>query len=88
MTIFKLHITGAEGGLVHLTVSGPNHFSFNKSYNRSHDESLDLEPGFYLVSVSASTPGGFTFDVDGYTSISPSVPDSFNNSTHSYRLQV
>lgn len=88
MTNFIFEITGATGGLIHFSVAGPNHFTYGKSYNHSCTESLDLEPGYYLVSVSAATSGSFTFNADGYKSISPSVPDTFNNAIHSYDMEV
>jgi hypothetical protein len=88
MTTFKMQITGATGGLIHLNITGENHFIFSNSYNQSHDEPLDLDPGYYLVLVAASTPGSFTFNVEGYKKILPTVPQTFNNAKRSYDLDV
>jgi hypothetical protein len=89
MTHFKGTVTGANGGLMHLTIAGPGNFIFNKSYTQSFDEPVNLSKGSFTVSLSAATPGKFTFDVtDGYTSIDPDVPDSFNNTMHMYDLEV
>jgi len=82
-------ITGADGGLMHLTIIGPEHFHFNKSYTQSFDEPISLSEGSYTVSMSAETSGKFSFDVTGgYKSIDPDVPDSFNKSMRVYDLQV
>ena len=89
MTQFKGTITGAEAGLMHLTIVGPENFHFDKSYTQSFDEPIILPEGIYIVSISVATPGKFTFDVtDGYKSIDPEVPDSFNKSMRVYDLKV
>ena len=89
MTHFKGTITGANGGLMHLSVVGPENFHFDKNYTQSFDEPIKLSEGSYIVSIQAASPGKFVFDVvDGYKSIDPEVPDSFNKSIHVYELQV
>jgi hypothetical protein len=89
VTHFKGTITGAGGGLLHLTIMGPEHFQFDRSYTQSFDESIDLMEGSYTVTMSATTPGKFTFEVCGdYTSIDPQVPESFHSFMRMYELQV
>jgi hypothetical protein len=89
MTHLKGTITGADGGLMHLTIVGPEHFHFDKSYTQSFEETINLSEGSYIVSMSAATPGKFTFNVSGgYKSIDPNVPDNFNNSMRVYDLRV
>ena len=67
MTHFKGTVTEANGGLMHLTIAGPGHFIFNKSYTQSFDEPINLSKGSFTVSMSAATQGKFSFDVtDGH----------------------
>ena len=89
MIHFKGTITGAPGGLLHFTIAGPGNFLFNESYTQSFDETLALTKGSYTISISAKTPGNFTFETTGdFTKIDPHVPDSFNNAMHMYDLDV
>jgi len=89
MIHFKGTITGANGGWLHLTIAGPAHYLFDKSYTQSFDEPLDLKKGSYTVTMSASTPGKFTFDVTGdFIDIDPSVPQIIVKKLHMYDLEV
>jgi|GEM_PF-1514471 hypothetical protein len=88
---FKGTVKGAAGDLMFMSISGPNHFSFNQGFSSSFTEPLNLIPGnTYNIAISAHTQGTFTFDAGGtFTSINPAVPDQFNGKTNeSYALVV
>jgi hypothetical protein len=82
-------VRGAQGGVLHLCVARDGGSVFERSYSKSFDEPLDLAAGTYTVSLSAATPGTFTFDLSGtYKSINPQVPDNFNNTLRAYEIIV
>lgn len=73
-------VSNAEGAVIQLSVGGPNHFFFNKSYDGSFNERLNLDAKRYKIFLSVFTDGNFKFDVKGeYQSISPEIPDNFTD---------
>ena len=87
---FSGKVSDAESTAVHLSVAGPEHFFFSKSYEDSFSEKLNLQSGDYLVFVSAFSDGDFIFNASGgNSSINPSVPDDYaKKSKQSYQLTV
>ena len=91
MTNFIGTVTGANGGLIFLTIAGPNHFGFNQNFTGSFNLTQALSAGTYTVTVSAAvqTPGNFSFDITGdLTSVNPTVPMNFNNGLKMFTLIV
>ena len=89
MTTFIGTIKDATGGLLLLTIAGPNHFIYSHSYTQSFNTPFDLKTGDYVVTVSVATSGTFTFDITGDAkNIDPKVPLSFNKTLQMFTLNV
>jgi hypothetical protein len=83
-------VTNDNGAAIHLSIAGPNHFSYNRTYDGSFQVRLEMPDGYYYIFLTCYTSGDFEFNVEGkYTSVSPQVPDKFKDKhKESYDLEV